>query len=160
LLRHPRPGLGQYRVLQGVRQTARQPDLGRRFHLPRRVADRAVARRTRAAAARVAPLARTSVIELILGALIAVAAVVIVALPFLRDNGEPELIDDPGSEKLLLLIEERDRALGALKDLEFDHRAGLIDDADYRTSVGQLRRDAAAALQALDAAKGSAEEDL
>jgi hypothetical protein len=100
------------------------------------------------------------VIELVLGALIAVAAVVIVALPFLRDNGEPELIDDPGSEKLLLLIEDRDRALGALKDLEFDHRAGLIDDDDYRASVGQLRRDAAAALQALDAAKGSAEEDL
>jgi hypothetical protein len=101
------------------------------------------------------------VIELVLGALIAVAAVVIVALPFLRDNGEPELIDDPGSEKLLLLIEDRDRALAALKDLEFDHRAGLIDDGDYRSSVGQLRREAAAALQALDAAKaGSGEEDL
>ena len=101
-------------------------------------------------------------IALILGALVAVAAVVIVALPFLRDNGEPELIDDPGSEKILLLIEERDRALAALKELEFDHRAGLIDDADYRASVGPLRRAAAAALQALDAATQgrSAQEDL
>ena len=99
-------------------------------------------------------------IELLLGALIAVAAVVIVALPFLRETGEPELIDDPGSERILLLIEERDHALAALKELEFDHRTGKIDDADYRASVGSLRRAAAEALQELDAAKGSAEEDL
>jgi hypothetical protein len=100
------------------------------------------------------------VIELILGALIAVAAVVIVALPFLRDTGEPELIDDPGSERILLLIEERDHALAALKELEFDHRTGKLDDTDYRASVGALRRAAAEALQALDAAKASAQEDL
>jgi hypothetical protein len=102
------------------------------------------------------------VIELVLGALIAIAAVVIVALPFLRSSSEPELIDDPGSEKILLLIEERDHALAALKELEFDHRTGKIDDADYRASVGPLRRAAAAALQALDAATEdrSAEEDL
>ena len=100
-------------------------------------------------------------IELILGALIAAAAVVIVALPFLRDTGEPELIDDPGSEQILLLIEERDHALAALKELEFDHRTGKVDDADYRASVGPLRRAAAQALQALDAAKAvSAQEDL
>ena len=91
-------------------------------------------------------------IELVLGALIAIVAVAIVALPFLRETGEPELIDDPGSEKILLLIEERDHALAALKELEFDHRTGKLDDADYRASVGPLRRAAAAALQALDAA--------
>jgi hypothetical protein len=104
------------------------------------------------------------VIALILGALIAVAAVVIVALPFLRDTGEPELIDDPGSERILLLIEDRDHALAALKELEFDHRTGKVDDADYRAGVGPLRRAAAEALQALDAATkakaSSAEEDL
>ena len=101
-------------------------------------------------------------IELVLGALIAVVAVAIVALPFLRDTGEPELIDDPGSEKILLLIEARDHALAALKELEFDHRTGKLDDADYRASVGPLRRAAAEALQALDAATDarSAEEDL
>ena len=89
-------------------------------------------------------------IELILGALIAVAAVVIVSLPFLRDTGEPELIDDPGSERILLLIEERDHALAALKELEFDHRTGKISDDDYREQVGPLRRRAAEALRALD----------
>ncbi len=100
---------------------------------------------------------------LILGALIAVAAVVIVALPFLRETDEPELIDD-GSETadLLALMEVRDRALGALKELEFDHRTGKVDDVDYRTLVGPLRRQAAEALQALDARtkRGSAADDL
>jgi hypothetical protein len=89
------------------------------------------------------------VIWLILGALVAVAAVVVVSLPFLRDDGEPELIDTSGDD-VLELMEERDRALAALKELEFDHRVGNVDDADYRASVGALRRQAAAALQALD----------
>ena len=89
---------------------------------------------------------------LLLGALVAVAAVVIVALPFLRDSGEPELIDNgPGSDEVLELVEVRDRALAALKELEFDHRTGKIADDDYRELIGPLRRDAAAALRALDA---------
>ena len=62
---------------------------------------------------------------LILGGLIAVVAVIIVAIPFLRDNGEPELIDDGArTEDLVHLMEIRDRSLGALKELEFDHRSG------------------------------------
>jgi hypothetical protein len=92
------------------------------------------------------------VIALILGGLIAVAAVVIVALPFLRDSDEPELLDSGReTEELLNLMEARDRSLAALKELEFDHTTGKIDDVDYRALVGPLRRQAAAALQALDA---------
>ena len=95
-------------------------------------------------------------IALVLGALVAVAAVVIVALPFLRESDEPDLIDlGPDSDELLELIEARDRALAALKELEFDHRTGKIDDADYRATVGPLRREAAEALQALDARTGA-----
>ena len=48
------------------------------------------------------------------------------------------------------LVEERDRALAALKELEFDHRTGKIDDADYRELVGPLRQAAASALRALE----------
>jgi hypothetical protein len=90
---------------------------------------------------------------LVLGVLVAVAAVVVVALPFLR---EPAPSDDrldapsPEAERRLALVEERDRALAALKELEFDHRTGKIDDEDYRTVVGPLRRAAAEALRALD----------
>lgn len=90
---------------------------------------------------------------LIVGALIAVAAAIIVALPFLRD---PSPADDtigaatPESDRLLALLEARDRALAALKELEFDHRTGKIEDGDYRRLVGPLRRSAAEALQELD----------
>jgi hypothetical protein len=91
------------------------------------------------------------VTALIVGALIAVAAVVLVSLPFLRSSG-----DDVGSstelqDRRLMLIDERDRTIPALKELEFDHRTGKIDDTDYRALVGPLRRAAAEVLQALDA---------
>ncbi len=88
-----------------------------------------------------------------LGAALAVVCVVLVALPFLR---EPEPVSDeldeitPEQRLRLALAEERDRALGALKELEADHRAGRVNDTDYRASVGTLRREAALALRALD----------
>ena len=50
----------------------------------------------------------------------------------------------------LELVEERDRALAALKELEFDHRTGKVNDEDYRSLVGPLRRRAAEALHALE----------
>jgi hypothetical protein len=93
------------------------------------------------------------VTALIVGALIAVAAVALVALPFILDRGEGDNLDAPSDrvERRLALVEERDRALAALKELEFDHRTGKIDDNDYREQVGVLRRAAAAAMQAIDA---------
>lgn len=95
---------------------------------------------------------------LLLAAALAAACVVVVALPFLREP-EPasdELVQLTGEElHVLALQEERDRALAALKELEADHRAGKISDADYRAVVGALRRDAATALRALDAAVGT-----
>lgn len=93
-------------------------------------------------------------LALVLAALLAVASVVVVALPFLRDP-EPvsDALDelDPDETHRLELVEERDRALAALKELEFDHRTGTVSDEDYRSLVGPLRREAAAALQALEA---------
>jgi len=93
------------------------------------------------------------VTALIVGALIAVAAVVLVALPFLRAReGDDDRLDatTPVQERRLLLLDERDRALAALKELEFDHRTGKIGDEDYRELVGPLRRAAAQALRSLD----------
>lgn len=71
---------------------------------------------------------------------------------------EPQRGDvvDPLTEaqrERLRLREERDAALAALKELEFDHRTGQIADADYERLVVGYRRRAAAALQALDAAR-------
>ena len=90
-------------------------------------------------------------IALIVGALIAVAAVVLVSLPFLRGSGDDLESSTELQDRRLLLIDERDRTLAALKELEFDHRTGKIDDTDYRALVGPLRRTAAEVLQALDA---------
>ena len=90
-------------------------------------------------------------IALIVGALIAVAAVVLVSLPFLRGSGDDLESSTELQDRRLLLIDERDRTLAALKELEFDHRTGKIDDTDYRALVGPRRRTAAEVLQALDA---------
>ena len=92
-------------------------------------------------------------VALLLAALLAVACVVVVALPFLREPapaddrlGEPDAFE----RRRLELAEERDRALADLKELEFDHRTGKISDDDYRRLVGPLRARAAAALRALE----------
>jgi hypothetical protein len=53
--------------------------------------------------------------------------------------------------ELFEALEERDRALAALRELEFDHRAGKIVDDDYRALVRTLRLRAAAALTTVDA---------
>ena len=90
---------------------------------------------------------------LVLGALLAVACVLLVALPFLRDPAPKEDgLPEPGplERRSLELAEERDRILAALKELEFDHRTGKVSDADYRALVGPLRRRAAEVLRALE----------
>jgi hypothetical protein len=90
---------------------------------------------------------------LIAAAVLAVLAVLFVARPFLREPAPTsDLLDelDELQRRRLELIEERDRALSALKELEFDHRTGKITDRDYRAVVGPLRRRAAEALQALE----------
>jgi hypothetical protein len=80
----------------------------------------------------------------------AAAAIVVVARPLLRPEGERtnELTDV--QRQRLALREERDAALAALRDLEFDHRTGKITDEDYRPLVRDYRRRVADALQALD----------
>ena len=90
---------------------------------------------------------------LAIAAILAVVAVVFVARPFLRDPAPvSDRLDElaPEARERLALAEERDRALAALKELEFDHRTGKIGDDDYRETLGSLRQAAAAALRALD----------
>ena len=90
---------------------------------------------------------------LAIGALLACACVLFVALPFLREPDPVEdRLDEPGAleKRALELAEEKDRALSALKELEFDHRTGKIADSDYEASVGPLRREAAEAMKALE----------
>src|SRR6266536_6075048 len=101
---------------------------------------------------------------LVVAALLAITCALVVSVPFLR---EPVAADDAltrpdeAEQRRLALAEERDRALAALKELEFDHRTGKISDDDYRSLVGPLRRRAAEALRALEPrAEGARERDL
>ena len=99
-------------------------------------------------------------VALVLGAVLAVAAVLFVARPFLREPvAADDRLDEPGvlERRQLALAEERDRALAALKELEFDHRTGKVSDDDYRALVGELRQRAGETLRALDA--GTAPDD-
>ena len=92
-------------------------------------------------------------LAIVLSALLALACVLVVALPFLREpEPESDVLAEPDAlrRRQLELAEERDRALAALKELEFDHRTGKVSDEDYRAAVGPLRREAAEALRALE----------
>jgi hypothetical protein len=92
-------------------------------------------------------------LALVLAAGLALAVVIFVARPFLREPAPAsDVLDEPSEleRRRLELVEERDRALAALKELEFDHRTGKVTDDDYRQQVGPLRRSAAAALRALE----------
>jgi hypothetical protein len=89
-------------------------------------------------------------VALILGAVLAAACVVFVARPLLRPGRDSLAAATPAEEERLLLQEERDRALAALKELEFDHRTGKVSDDDYRALVGPLRRTVGEALRALE----------
>src|SRR3990172_10290167 len=95
-------------------------------------------------------------VAMILAAILAIAAVLAVSRPFLvRFRESPH---GPGGEESaelehLRLLEHRDRALAALKELQFDHTTPKISDDDYRRLVGGLRAEAAEVLSALSAAE-------
>ena len=92
-------------------------------------------------------------LALVFGGALALVVVVFVARPFLREPAPAsDVLNEPDEleRRRIELVEERDRALAALKELEFDHRTGKVTDEDYRTLVGPLRRRAAEALRALE----------
>ena len=92
-------------------------------------------------------------LPIILAAAVTVGALLYVARPLLgRAESPPTAHADGLSARRLALVEERDRALAALKELEFDHRTGKVSDQDYRELVGPLRRRAVETLRSLEPA--------
>jgi len=90
-------------------------------------------------------------VPMILAAAVAVGALLYVARPlFGRTEATPSARADGDAARRLELVEERDRALAALKELEFDHRTGKVSDQDYRGLVGPLRTRAVETLSALE----------
>ena len=99
-------------------------------------------------------------VALVLGALLAVACVLLVALPYLREpDADRDVLEEPSEldRRRLELAERAVAPLGALKELELDHRTGKVSDEDYRVLVGPLRREAAEALRALEPRAGAQE---
>ncbi len=103
-------------------------------------------------------------VALVLAAVLAIACVAGVALPFLRDP-EPDTdeiaVFDELDRQAVERAEVRDRAVEALRELESDHRGGRVSDTDYRALVGPLRAEVAAALRAIDSTvnRGSSDPD-
>jgi hypothetical protein len=92
-------------------------------------------------------------LPVLLAGAVTVGALVYVARPL---SGRPESVPVSRADDLaatrLELVEERDRALAALKELEFDHRTGKVSDVDYRELIGPLRRRAIETLRSLEPA--------
>jgi hypothetical protein len=88
---------------------------------------------------------------IILAVTVTVGALLYVARPlFGRAQSPPAARADGLAARRLALVEERDRALAALKELEFDHRTGKVSDVDYRELVRPLRRRAVETLRSLE----------
>ena len=94
-------------------------------------------------------------LALIIGVLVALAAVALVLDPLVRPyairpeppSSEPE--DDP--------IEQRkELALAALKEIEFDRATGKLDDADYERMKARYTAEALEAIREADAAAAPA----
>jgi hypothetical protein len=64
--------------------------------------------------------------------------------------------DEPSvrERKRKALAEEKERLIGALRDLDHDHRTGKLDDADHATLTARLKSQAAAVLKDIDVNEG------
>ncbi len=101
----------------------------------------------------------TTALEAAFVAVAVVAAVLLVAWPFLSPRrGEPEQVMSDVDRRRLALLEQRDTAYAELRDLEQDHRTNKVSDEDYAAERRRLRADAAAALRALDQLESSPED--
>jgi hypothetical protein len=78
---------------------------------------------------------------------LALAIVAAVGWPLVRERGAE--LSGPDAQRLALL-ERRDAALQALQDLDLDHRAGKLTDADAERERASLREEAVAALAELE----------
>ncbi len=96
-------------------------------------------------------------LALIIGVLVALAAVALVLDPLVRPyairpeppSSEPE--DDPVEQR-------KELALAALKEIEFDRATGKLDDADYERMKAKYTAEALEAIRAVDAAAAAEPE--
>lgn len=89
---------------------------------------------------------------LVIGLVIAVAAVLLVLEPILRPAPagpvEPGLFDDPEDDPK---TRRKELALAALKEIEFDRETGKLSDGDYQAMLARYTKEAVQALKEAEA---------
>lgn len=88
----------------------------------------------------------------ILVAAVALAVVAAVAWPLLRARHQSEPALDDHAEQALQ--DEIDRSLRAIREIEFDHRAGNLSDEDFAELDGAERAQLALLLRQRDEPSG------
>ncbi len=97
----------------------------------------------------------------ILAGILGVGTILFAAWPLLRPPDRlPRPEERPDADRIRELLERRELALSALRDLEEDFRLGRVDEKDYEALRARYRRRAVAALKAVDQALGGDAEAL
>ena len=91
---------------------------------------------------------------IVLAILLTAAALLAVAYPILAKAPAAKPATT-ATESLDELLGQRDAAMQALRELNFDHRVGKISDADFAVFDANLKHEAAETLRALDAVGGA-----
>lgn len=92
----------------------------------------------------------SSIVFIVLAALLSGAALFVVAYPVLTRTGAAQPETSTASESLQELLAQRDAALQALRELSFDRQVGKITEEDFVVFEANLKRTAADRLRALD----------
>lgn len=89
---------------------------------------------------------------IVIGLLVAVAAVLVVLEPILRPAAaapaEPGVFDEPEDDPK---VRRKELALAALKEIEFDRATGKLSDGDYQTMLTRYTKEAVEALREAEA---------
>ncbi len=97
----------------------------------------------------------------ILVALMVIALVLVVLFyPLFQPQKRERDLDEASESSLAALLERRDAAYAAIRELEFDYSLGNIAPEDYQELLNRYQLRAAAVLKALDDSYGSLEKDL
>ena len=88
--------------------------------------------------------------SILTGILLILAVAAAIALPLARRPTSDIVTAVRRSEKTEVLVHEKDIALLAIKEAEFDHAMGKLSEDDYAILRGEYEQRALAALSALD----------
>jgi hypothetical protein len=92
-------------------------------------------------------------VAIVIGLLVAVAAVLLVLDPILRPRtvapAAPGFLDEPDDDPK---EQRKELALAALKEIEFDRETGKLSDADYQSMLARYTKEAVEALRDTEAA--------